>query len=159
MAIGWSQTYLAVRLGRKCRSSLGPLLWTAGRQYVTPAVAGRVRALYDELWQTPGPSLVTRRRAAAKGWPPPLWWDDDEIDNPAAPAEPYEPFDEVEVARVRRQDRLAEVARLTERGLSAQQIAGLVGVSSRQVVRDRADLHKLPPAAADGTHEKTRTTA
>jgi len=39
-------------------------------------------ALYEQLWNSPGPSRRTRLLAERKGWLPPMAWDDDEIDNP-----------------------------------------------------------------------------
>ena len=41
-----------------------------------------VAAVYEQLWQTPGPSSITRQRARAAGWAPPMAWDD--IDDPQA---------------------------------------------------------------------------
>lgn len=54
------------------------------KRYVTRATATAVARVYDQLWQTPGPSTITARRAAAKRLPGPLAWDDDTIDDPNA---------------------------------------------------------------------------
>ena len=43
-----------------------------------------VTRVYDELWDTPGPSEAGRRRSRARGCPPPMAWDDDTIDDPRA---------------------------------------------------------------------------
>jgi hypothetical protein len=51
---------------------------------VTTTTASRVRAIYDQLSMTPGPSTITRKRSAAKAWVVPLAWDDDSIDDPHA---------------------------------------------------------------------------
>ena len=51
---------------------------------VNADTVARVKAVYDRLAMTPGPSDRARRQARARGWAPPLAWDDDEIDNPAA---------------------------------------------------------------------------
>jgi transcriptional regulator with XRE-family HTH domain len=44
----------------------------------------KVAALYDQLWDRPGPSRTTADRSAAKGWALPLCWNDDTIDDPSA---------------------------------------------------------------------------
>lgn len=90
VALGWSFGALSRRGG------WGPhLLWLIAtkQRSVTPAVAARVAALYDELWDQAPPAgdrherkavTRTRRFAAERGWAPPLAWDDDEIDDPDA---------------------------------------------------------------------------
>jgi hypothetical protein len=47
----------------------------------------KVRALYDELSMTPGPSLRAKSWAAARGYMPPLCWSDESIDDPSAVSE------------------------------------------------------------------------
>ena len=89
VAMGWSQSELARRLGMLA-SNLGPIVH--GRRGVTQATADAVRALYDELWSTPAPPsgrhgavpTKTRNYAARMGWVSPLAWDDDTIDDPDA---------------------------------------------------------------------------
>jgi hypothetical protein len=44
----------------------------AGEFPVTPETAAAVRALYDGLWDRPGPCERTRSRALASGWAPPM---------------------------------------------------------------------------------------
>ncbi len=90
VAIGWSQSRLAVRLGW-LPTSAGPVFH--GTHRVTVATARAVQGLYAELWdQTPTAATrferrgitMAKRYAAAHGWAPPAAWDDDQIDNPAA---------------------------------------------------------------------------
>lgn len=94
VAIGWSQTKLADRIGM----TLAPLNSIAlGKQTrVTARVHRDVAAVYDELWNTPptpadrwDATSITRAKkvATAHGWPPPMAWDDDLIDDPTAIAE------------------------------------------------------------------------
>ncbi|WP_131104050.1 helix-turn-helix domain containing protein [Ornithinimicrobium sufpigmenti] len=89
VAMGWSQSQLATRLGM-LPSNLTPI--AHGRRGVTKATADAVTALYDELWSTPAPPsgrhgavpTKTRNYAARMGWVGPLAWDDDTIDDPEA---------------------------------------------------------------------------
>lgn len=89
VAIGWSQSKLAYRLGMR-PSNLGMML---NRTTVRTSTAAAVRSLYKELWNAPPPEAThrdriaasrARRFAAARGWAPPLAWDDDDLDNPDA---------------------------------------------------------------------------
>lgn len=85
VAIGWSQTQLAERLGMT-PNNFWPLV--QGRANVTAARRRAVVQLYDDLWDKPpaGDALArkSRRYAEQRGWVPPLAWDDDQIDDPAA---------------------------------------------------------------------------
>lgn len=135
VANGWPKTVLAGRLG------LGRALQLRTDR-VTVRNADKVRALYEELWAVEGPSAAARAMAERNGWLRPLWWDDELIDDPA-----YDPTvgaqDEVPASRWRKQERIREVARLTALGRSGQQIADQLGVTPRQVVRDRAETARL----------------
>lgn len=44
--------------------------------------AAAIRALYDQLWDRPGPSMKNRYRAQREQWPGPLHWNDETIDDP-----------------------------------------------------------------------------
>ncbi|GAA1030745.1 MULTISPECIES: hypothetical protein [Amycolatopsis] len=93
VAIGWSQTQLAERLGLT-PNNFGPLVH--GQPNITAARRRAVTELYDELWDKPPADNAlarkSRRYAQQQGWVPPLAWDDDEIDDPAAePAGVEEP--------------------------------------------------------------------
>ena len=84
VAIGWSQAYLASRLG-----------WAEGNFTTllkpTPvklSTAWKVRQLYEELSSTPGPSVRARNHAVKRGYLPPAAWDDDYIDDPETEAHP-----------------------------------------------------------------------
>lgn len=93
VAIGWSQSQLASRLG-VLPSNFSAVL---ARERVTAATARAVKSLYDQLWDRPPAeadhrsriaAARARRRAQARGWPPPAAWDDQAIDNPAAAPAP-----------------------------------------------------------------------
>lgn len=51
---------------------------------VRASIAAAVADVYDDLWDKPGPSDVTRQRALVRGFAPPMAWDDDRIDDPKA---------------------------------------------------------------------------
>ena len=96
---------------------------------VTTAVARKVAAVYDRLWNVDGGSVHTRNRAAALGWVPPLAWDDDTIDNPDA--KPYR--------YARRRSRRApgalaeDAADLVRQGYTRAQAAERLGVTADAV--------------------------
>lgn len=77
--IGWSFTVQGERLGTDRKGAYN----FAASKRVSARIARKVRDLYDELWDQPGPSWRTQQRAAEKHWPGPLAWDDDTIDDPA----------------------------------------------------------------------------
>ena len=77
MAIGWKVSDMSERIGTNVSCLLLP-----HRKYVTVINRDKVAALYDELWDRPGPSPTTRRRAEARGWVPPLALDDSSLDDP-----------------------------------------------------------------------------
>lgn len=90
IAIGWSQTRLAERMGYALRNFNYML---HGKRSVTVATHRKVLALYDDLWDTPptarnrwelGAINRTITYARTHGWVPPLAWDDDTIDDPEA---------------------------------------------------------------------------
>ncbi len=119
--------------------------------------ARRVAAVYDELSMAPGPSIHSARRLAHV--PPPLAWDDDEIDDPAATphtttaVDDDAELDEVLLERllagepitVIRARRAPIISALTARGLTAKQIADLISVTSRTVVRHRTSARQHQP--------------
>jgi hypothetical protein len=83
---GWPSRNLAARLGHK-----DPITIQHVANGKTPTIRLRtkdaIRALFDELWDQPGPSKRTANIAKAKGWLPALAWDDDLIDRPEHEAE------------------------------------------------------------------------
>jgi hypothetical protein len=104
-----------------------------------------IPAVYDQLWdQQPPRSTPGERQRASKcqaearrrGYAPALAWDDDTIDDPAA--QPGHGLRGHQVGRPRDEARVAEIARLTDAGLSPMIIAARVGTSTRTVLRERA---------------------
>lgn len=106
---------------------------------VRAGLAQRVALAYKRLAFRPTPvnrfTARARNRAASNGWPGPLAWNDD-IDDPKAVPEVDEP---VRAGARRRGDSPdpGRVMRLTDEGLSAEQIAVHLGVHKRTVVRAR----------------------
>lgn len=93
VAIGYSQSYLARRLGIH-PGNFGTMFHHRGQ--VVVATARAVADLYDELSMTPRQAVDQRTKisisraknqAARSMWLPPLAWDDDTIDDPAAQPE------------------------------------------------------------------------
>ena len=78
---GWPSRNLAKQLGHKDPATIQHI--ANGK---TPTIRLRtkddIRALFDELWDQPGPSKRTADIAKARGWLPALAWDDDLIDRP-----------------------------------------------------------------------------
>lgn len=114
--MGWPRHEVARRVG------VAP--WTlttqAWRGRVSHNLAARVAAVFDELWDRPGPSAVAAGKARSAGAAPPLAWDD--IDDPTAQPNlgPSSP-------NMRRVDH-AEVAWLRSFGTSDELIARQLGV-------------------------------
>lgn len=89
VAIGWSQSELARRLGMASAN----FSKTMRAERVLASTARAVRDLYDRLWDQQPPQAThpqrvaasrARNRAVEKAWVPPLDWDDDTIDDPLA---------------------------------------------------------------------------
>lgn len=153
VAVGWSQARLGKRLG-VTSANFSSLMQ---RSRVLASRARAVRELYEEIWDREPECrsaqerlAVTRARrfAAARGWVPPLGWDEGAIDDPAAvpsTAEDRNLVDEVAIERALDGHRVPlnraeaiEATRIgTERGLSAKEIADLIGCTQRSVVRYR----------------------
>jgi transcriptional regulator with XRE-family HTH domain len=129
-ALGWPASHLARQLG------MNPVavrtLMRGDRQRVTVATARKVAALYDRLWNTPGPSEATRARASRAGWPVPLAWDDESIDDPdARPATPTAKGGQ------RSRELWHDSEELRAQGLPLEDIADRLGVALRTLVRAR----------------------
>lgn len=106
--MGWRHSDITDRAG----FAAGHIL---SRTHITAHKHRVICAIYDELWDTQGPSAESATRARRSGWAPPMAWDDDTIDDPtAAPAAPG--------SRRRGLD-LDEVATLAARGWTSSQIA------------------------------------
>lgn len=88
-AIGWPYREIADRLGADHKGLQNVQSGLTLR--VRHQTAEAVRALYDELWDQPGPSSRAAAIARGKGWAVPVAWDDDEIDDPQAT--PHAPDD------------------------------------------------------------------
>lgn len=118
-AIGWPLHDIAARLGLPARQISN---WRATTHpHIRRSRAAAVARIYDQLWDTPGPSERARGHAARAGWPVPMAWSDDTIDDPAA-----EP-DLGRRPRSRVDD--ADVIHLTSFGLTRDQIADRLGVT------------------------------
>lgn len=154
-AMGWRLSDIGDRLGVSGRNMHRPL----NQAKVHRATAAKVAALYDELSMTLGPSERSRYLARHAGWPPPLAWWDENIDDPKArPVRGWrmpQVMDDAAIQRAMRGEdihlrpveRAEAVRRMTQRGLSAAQIADRLRIDKRSVVRIRND-HRDQEAAA-----------
>jgi len=101
----------------------------------------RVRETFERLQMQPGTSERARRMGQRNGWPLPLEWDEDAIDHPDA-----EP---VSARRTPGSSRRALVEERDEQVLtlaethSIAEVAALVGITTRSVVRIKA-RHRPP---------------
>ena len=149
MAIGWSGTRLAERLG-VLRTNFTEILH--GRRGVHHATAHAVRALYDELWDVAPPAATTFEQGAVTrtlrfaqqhGWVPPMAWDDETIDDPAA---------RPSVGDAGTVSMLDTIRELADLGYSLPEIAARIGRRERSIrdyllARDRATFDRLDAAA------------
>jgi DNA-binding CsgD family transcriptional regulator len=135
MANGRPARELARRLG--CHT---PSLQIKAGRRVTSSTAAAVR---KQLHEVAGPSPRTASLYRNRGYLTPGWWDQDTIDDPC-----YDPALEqlVTASELDAQERahwLPEVYRLTQRGLSAQDIASRTGTHRPRVVRARSRLRAV----------------
>jgi hypothetical protein len=134
-AAGWPLSAVSLEIGMMPAQ----MSYVHRRQYITWETWRRIRDVYDRLSPTPGPSSLTFKRSADRGLLLPMEWEGYDIDDPRVtpPSSRRTDHDERAAGRSRVEDRRFEVARLTKSGLSAQEIAERLGVTSRTVTRDR----------------------
>lgn len=164
VARGWSMRRLAAILGRPFGDM--PRTMAPGAK-VSPKFAMQVRALFEAMWAADPPqatpherSAVTRalRMARANGWVPPLAWDNIDTDD-APPAVPRGRLgvDEIavalcvqgEVVRLTPAERRLAVPLLVAKEMNDREIAKLIGVDTRNVLRIRQDLGIPAAVGAD----------
>ncbi len=80
MAIGWTQGHIGAEAGLKQTA----ISATLHHEVVSSATAARIKAVFDRLHMTPGPSPQIVTKAGNWGYHVPLAWDEDTIDDPAA---------------------------------------------------------------------------
>ncbi|MGN7133409.1 hypothetical protein ACTHQY_09060 [Rhodococcoides corynebacterioides] len=137
VASGWSGNRLVAELDGAVSHCTVYGLLRGERALCAASTARHVAALFDRLQMQPGPSNWARRHARDRGWPLPLEWDEDEIDIPSkSPVQVDREAERAERRRIR-DERITRVQTLTAMGLSAESIAGRIGVSYRTVERDR----------------------
>lgn len=135
MARGFTQTYLADRVGSQHTNFRRVLDNTRVRAHTARAVI----ALYDELWDADPAdcgvseqgSRYARSIAQRNGWVPPAAWDDDTIDDPNATPDLGAP--------TRRRDALAEDAAWIARTATADPdlIAARLGITRNYLDKTR----------------------
>jgi hypothetical protein len=90
VAIGWTTWEITRRMGGKDHGTVTDIT-SCNNTTIRRATADAIKAIFDELWDKPGPSRISAQRAAKRGWVVPLAWDDDTIDDPAATPDLGEP--------------------------------------------------------------------
>ncbi len=140
-AIGWTWQLIAEHTPGVTAGAIATMT-RAGHERTICAWATwtTMHAAYETLSGTPAPESVgatkARNAARTRSWPPPLDWEDLDIDDPRVTVSPSGVETRTGL-RERADARRQEVARLTRAGFSADEIAVRVGVTKRQVVRDR----------------------
>lgn len=140
VASGYPAAHLAREMGvartnRTVCSLMGHRADSDGRvtQEISAEREREVKALFDRLQMTPGPSRQARALGQLRGWPLPLEWDESAIDDPNGRPERARWTPESA-----REERREHVDRLTAQGLTAPEIAERLGINTRLVERDRA---------------------
>ncbi|MBF6416916.1 helix-turn-helix domain-containing protein [Nocardia cyriacigeorgica] len=139
--IGWPQTEI-VAASTLTAAQVAALV-RARRTLTDWDVWKAMHDTYEQLSGTPGPSKSARTRAKRHGWGAPLDWEDLDIDDPRVTPETAEATWAEQRAQTKA-ERIAEVARLTDAGLSSREIGERLGVTQRQVVRDRREAQTSP---------------
>ncbi|WP_187684311.1 hypothetical protein [Nocardia wallacei] len=145
IASGYPRAHLARLLGM--RSNSGAMEALIGKNYrggqagksVLAARDRQVKELFDRLQFLPGPSERARAKGRRSGWALPFEWDEAALDDPRG-----KPVRARWTSRSTTDERRDQVAELTERGLSAQEIAERLGTTDRTVQRDRAYTRSDP---------------
>ncbi|MFG3618009.1 hypothetical protein [Nocardia sp. NPDC047654] len=103
-----------------------------------------IKALFDRLQMTPGPSQRARDYGRKRGWALPFGWDETALDDPHGRPQRgrWTPPTRTQLRDAHRE----QVAALTAQGLSADQIAEQLGITARTVVRDRSEATTTEPA-------------
>lgn len=149
MAMGWTKDLLT----EAGATSLPRVLSGAGN-LITLAKWREIKAVYDQLSMTPGPSPQTKRRSLRRGYAPPLAWDDGTIDNRYSRPQTAESLpagtDMIDMVAVDRAiartgaaatltpaERLEVVRAMAAAGASDPQIAQHLNVVDRTILRIR----------------------
>lgn len=90
--MGWDSTSIGLLIGVQNRRIQA--LSRGEHAYVRTGTADKIRAVYDRLSGSPGPSNRVAAQARFRGYAPPIDWDEHRIEDPKA--RPYRrttPFD------------------------------------------------------------------
>lgn len=156
-AAGWTRQAIAEHIG--VHETL-PGKWLESAT-VTRTTVARVKKVYDDLSDQPGPSSIAAQRAQARGWVDSYHWTDDTIDDPNAQPTVAEPdpalIDDVLVQRAMHGDqaaaaqltaaeRRAAVDRLTAADVSTKAIGERLRLAPRNVTRHRTAIREATAA-------------
>jgi len=131
-AIGWDTVTLSGHLEMD-RGDVSKV----GRGLITYGKWERIRDTYERLSVQRGPSQRAVNHARRNGWLLPMEWEGYDIDHPQVtpPRSVRSKRDDYYGPIAERREKVRELTRL---GLSAQQISIRLGVSERQITRDRS---------------------
>ena len=138
MSVGFSQTFLARRLGCSARLLRFAL---SGERHLSPDLCDRVVEMYDRLWDADpiaegmsehGAGL-SQMYAAAHLFVSPMAWDDDVIDDPAA--KPCEKFG-ADSPPMTREERREEAIMLQNEGVPIEVAAERLGCTPECLQKD-----------------------
>lgn len=159
ITLGWSQSKIAIAIGWHV-SAIGPVLHNY--EHLETTTRDLISDLYERLWNQVPPHQEWRdliaynrsiRYAAARGWQPPLAWDDIDTDPEVPAVENEMSVDDIAVEyacqglpmALNYLERRVAVRILHGKKLSDGDIAGILGLSDRTVLRIRQEEH-LPAA-------------
>jgi transcriptional regulator with XRE-family HTH domain len=163
MVLGWSQSQIAGRVGMTKQTISQIIRSEFVRWHTHEAVA----ALYEQMWNRTPPADTphqkthtarARNYAAARRWLPPMAWDDIDTDvTPPTPELDDDFVDEVlveiamagEHVRLTIRERETAIARLNRGRFNDHQIAALLHVNERTILRERRRLGITAAVGAD----------
>lgn len=161
-AIGWS----LAEISRHAGMSDSWAAMTLRSTRITPDVAAKVRAIYDQLWDQPPPVDTwgdrinrgrARARAARHGWLPPMAWSDETLDNP----DPAVDEQARQAVRDEPLDRSSTLIEATELGASLADLVDRFSIQPGSISRaleraGRADLWARISPRMDNRQPNTR---
>ena len=147
LVIGYRHSDLRPKLGFN-----SALVLSQAGTWISQYKHDKVKEVYEQLWNRPGPApLTSRARAANRGYLPPLAWDEESIDDPSAEPETGD--------AIAKGDALVEdVEFLIRTGAAAEEIEQRTGMEWPSIERQlyRYGRNDLVAAAKNDQRENAR---
>jgi hypothetical protein len=146
MVIGYRHSDISAKLGFN-----SALVLNQAGNWISRRKHDKVKDVYGQLWNRPGPSARTRGRAASLGYLPPLAWDDESIDDPSAEPETGDTTKKGEAL-------VEDVEFLVRNGASAEEIEHRTGKAWPSIERQlhRYGRAELVAAAKNDQRDNAR---